>query len=359
MHKVLSLSGLAPAAAIVRSGEQVHCVADRAHVLKYDVEGDENDGSSMAGIQRAVVSLDAAQHRDHECTTLQSGLNPSGDKELCYGKNQNSDCSGAEAKMIPLESGAVECQDCYVSVKADAFYNLNYSMTQLHSAQIGLRNIHATASVSLHKSLSGDKTAFKGSHTFAGSERNLTIIDKLVGCPVCVKVKIEMAVPTALDYELDFHGQTDITAGAKIDAHLADRWAKFDSVAGWSYPDYNRNISVSPILDIDNSKVSADLKVGIRSSVHVNLDNIIWYHLDLNSKLPLSASVAGSIWPFNGKFCLKGDAELGIGHEADLNWNLLTFHAKNHWGPHEDYKWSKNGAVDVCKKLGVSADLVV
>lgn len=363
ISKFVAVLPVVAAAVLSRSGEDVHCVGNRAHKLKYEVAGEKNDGSSMDGIHYAVVSLDRATYLDHTCASGGVGSTPSGDKQLCYGVNQNSDCSGAKASIPITGHEGLECADCYVAVKADIFYNLNYSATHLNSVQVGMQDIHLVGSASLHQHLSDAVTPLKGSHTFAGSDQSITIIDKLVGCPVCVKVKVQVAVPTTLDYELDLSGKADITVGGKIDAHLSDRWAKYDSTSGWSYPNHTRTITADPILDIGSVQADAKLNLGLRTSLQVNIDDIVWYHLNLSPDLPLSASASGGIFPISkAKFCVKGDAKMDIGHEANLDWNLAVWHAKEHWGPAQDYEWSKSGIINFCKNVGsdtVNAPTVV
>jgi len=362
MLKLTTISFLASASALARSGEDIHCLGNRAHLLKYDVAGEENDGSSMKGIERAIISLEAARQHNDKCVGQTPvgralGETPSGDKSFCYGANQNSDCTGAKAD-IPIENGALTCKDCYVAAEADVFYKLNYSLTGLHSAQLGVQDIHVKGSASLSKLLTGSTTAFKGSHELEGNTQ-ITLIDKLVGCPICVKATIKVAFPTSLDYELDLSGQADITVGGKIDAHLADRWAKYTQGAGWTYPTYSRNVTASPIFDIGSVQAKAGLKLDLKTSLQVELDDIMWFHLNLTPKLPLTADVEGSLWPITkGKFCLKGDAELAIEHEADLNWDLKVWHEKKHWGPTTDYDWKKSGIIDVCKSIG-SEEVIV
>merc|ERR1711862_530091 len=136
---------------------------------------------------------------------------------------------------------------------------------------------------------------------------------------------------------------------------LADRWAKYDAESGWSHPEPTRTISAAPIFDIGSAQATAKLSLGLRTSVQVDLDSITWFHLNLAPKLPLTATAKGG-WLTSKKFCLEGDAELDIAHEADLNWNLIVWQAKDHWGPKEDYKWSKSGIINVCKTIGDSTN---
>eukprot|EP00929_Paragymnodinium_shiwhaense_P112770 TRINITY_DN81037_c0_g1_i1.p1 TRINITY_DN81037_c0_g1~~TRINITY_DN81037_c0_g1_i1.p1 ORF type:complete len:374 (+),score=75.09 TRINITY_DN81037_c0_g1_i1:85-1206(+) len=346
--------------ALSQTGERMHCVGNRAHVLKYAVEGDESDGSSMAGIRSAVISMDAAPHHDVHCLPASLNLSrstPAGDKEFCYGWNQDSTCAAAK-EAIPLQTGGLplDCKDCFVSAHADVYYKLNYSWDHLTSVEVGVKDLHLRGSVALHSHLDGSTTLAKGTKVLSDNSTSYTVIDELVGCPVCVKAKIQLAVPTTLDYEVDLKAQADITAGAELDIHLGDRWVKWDDVVGWTRAVPSREVSAKPLFNIGKVHAEADASVELKTALQINVDDIIWYHVDLTPSLKLKATSDGALWPFHGQqFCLKGDADLKIGHEADLHWNLLTFHENKHWGPVQDYDWSRPGAIHMCKKVGNSS----
>merc|ERR1719281_1164218 len=101
-------------------------------------------------------------------------------------------------------------------------------MTHLHSVEVGLQDMHVRGAVSVYKHLQGSKTALKGTKVLSTNASQWTVIDKLVGCPVCIKVKIVVAAPTSVDYEIDLKGQSDITAGAELDVNLGQRSVKWD-----------------------------------------------------------------------------------------------------------------------------------
>jgi len=354
--KVFLLAIVVSATGLKQSGEEVHCIEKRPHLLRYDVEGEPNDGSSLKGIKNAIVSMEPSPNHAAECDARLRGT-PAGDKTFCYGVNQDSTCSSAKAD-IPLENGKLDCKDCFVAATADLFYKLNYSWNHLNSVEVGLKDMHLRGSVALHSHLEGAVTPFKGSKVLVDNSTRTTIIDKLVGCPVCVKAKITVAVPTSLNYELDVKAQADITAGAELDIDLGDRSIKWDHEAGWTWPEHQRTITVKPILDFGNIQADADVKLGLDTSLQVDLDDIIWYHLNLKPTLPLTCTAKGSLWPIHkAQFCVNGDAALTIGHEADLHWNLLTFKEYHHWGPEQDYSWSRNGIVDQCKDVGAGLEV--
>merc|ERR1712216_884428 len=87
----------------------------------------------------------------------------------------------------------------------------------------GVQDIHVKGSASLNKLVSASTTAFKGTHELK-SNTQITLIDKLVGCPVCVKATIKVAFPTSIDYELDLSGEADVA----LDVNLGSNIVKYD-----------------------------------------------------------------------------------------------------------------------------------
>uniref|UniRef100_A0A7S2BUE6 Uncharacterized protein n=1 Tax=Alexandrium andersonii TaxID=327968 RepID=A0A7S2BUE6_9DINO len=332
-------------------GEEVHCVRDRAHLVRFDVAGEPNDGSSMKGIERALISVEPSPAHTEHCQG-KLGFEPAGDKQFCYGVNEDSTCDGAQ-KVLPIKDG-FECKNCYVSAKADAFYKLNYSLTELNSVTVGLKGIQLRAAAGVHRELSGSGTLTEGSYTFPGSDKTITLMDRLVGCPVCVRVTIKVGAPTSLEYSLKWNGQGEADAGATLDLDLGDNYVHYDSKAGWHHQALTPTHKVEPMLEV-KANAEADLKLTLKTSLQVNVDNIVWYHLNMDPSLPLKLTIDGGFGPFkSAKVCLDGDALLNMEQEANLDWNLLKWHAKDHWGPSKLYSWEKRGIVHACK--GVQAE---
>lgn len=262
------------------SGEEVHCIGSRAHVLRYDVVGQPNDGTSMEGIEKAALTLQPSP--DHAASCLASKVGdhtPSGDKSFCYGVNQDGTCTSAKTDL-PLKDGMLDCKDCFVGATADVYYALNYSMTHLHSVEVGLKDMHVRGSVALHTHPSVSKT-ITGSKVLSTNASHVTLIDKLVGCPVCIKAKITVAAPTTVNWEVDLKGEADITAGAMLDINLGERSIKWDDKQGWTYPKSILTTSVTPNLEISDVRAESDLKLGVDTSLQVNIDDIVWYHVDM------------------------------------------------------------------------------
>merc|ERR1719168_13439 len=138
-----------------------------------------------------------------------------------------------------------------------------------------------------------------------------------------------------------------------VDIDLGDRSIKWDHVDGWTHSKPQMTVSVKPILDIGTHQTEADIKLALDTSLQVNVDDIIWYHLDFKPSFPMTCKEKGSLLPpFKAQFCVKGDGALTISHEADLHWKLLTFKELHHWGPYQDFSWSESGIINACKDVG-------
>lgn len=358
--------GLVAAALLVQAdsaaqkGDQVHCIDDRAHLLNYDIEGEENDGSSLKGVSKAIISMvpskEHAQHCANVGSTAKDPITPSGDKDFCYGANQGSDCQSAKS-ALPLKAG-FECKDCYLSAHADAFYKLNYTLTHLNSVEVGLKDIHLRASASLHKALSGSKDLANGNVALPGSDNDITIINTLVGCPVCVKVDIKVKFPTSLDYDFNVDGNADLQAGAALDLNLGDNIIKYDGAAknasgnGWSHQVNQPTVKVTPVVKAD-AHATGNAKLDIKTSFQVNVDNIVWYHLNMVPALTTTVTFHEKDLFHDNQVCVNGDAAFDMTQEANLDWKLLAWHVHDHWGPSNLYNWQKSGVISGCKSFNL------
>jgi len=335
---------------VSHKGSEVHCISNRAHLLHYDVEGEANDGSSLKDMRHAIVSLKPSRHLSDLCSNLKGDDTPGGDKKFCYGANQDASCTKAKSD-IPIKDG-FDCKDCFLSADADATYKLNYTMTRLNSVEVGLKDVNLRASVGIYKGAAGSDTAASGTIPFPDSDKTITLIDKVVGCPVCVRVSIKVAFPTSLDYSLTVSGDAELEAGAVMDINLGSNIVKYDGVGGtgWSHEVDQATVSVTPIISA-SAKATGDLKLDVKTSMQVNVDDIMWYHLNMVPAIDTKVNFEGEDRLHKDRVCLNGDAALDMAQEADLDWDLKVWHAKEHWGPKNLYTWSKAGVVSGCKDI--------
>lgn len=344
---------LATATPVAQRGEKVHCVSDRAHLLRYDIVGEENNGSSLNGIERAVVSLEPSPAHDDRCgNSTRLSFNPSGDKQYCFGANQDASCKQAKADL-PINE-YFNCRDCFVSVSADTWYYLNYSALGMGSLRVGLNNTHVHAAASLHKALHGQGKPVSGTIPVIGNE-NFTVIDTLIGCPVCLKLTITVSAPTSIDYSLKTSAEADdLQAGVALDIDLGDNFVTYDSAAGWGHVTHRPSVKATPLLAASGN-AEADFNFGLETKLQVNVDDFFWYRLTMNPTIPGKLGLSGGFWPvIKGDLCLDGTAKFSMVQEADLNWHLLLWKAVDHWGPANLWSWElpSNEAVHLCKHFG-------
>lgn len=173
-------------------------------------------------------------------------------------------------------------------------------------------------------------------------------------------MNIKVAAPTKLDYSLTITGDADIEAGASLDVDLGNNIVHYDSDGGWTHDTHDPTVSVTPLLSVE-SQASADLTFNVKTSLQVNVDNIIWYHLNMTPSMDTHLKFDGSATATaqHGQVCLDGNAAFTMEQEANLDWDLVVWHAKDHWGPNQLYSWSKPGFIHACKALDHSALLVV
>jgi hypothetical protein len=344
---------LAQAAQQSQRGERVHCVGDRAHILRFDVAGEENDGSSLHGIERAIITLEPSPAHGEFCDGRNAsvGFTPEGMKQFCYGANQDSSCTGAAA-ALPINDH-FDCKDCFAAVSADAFYMMDYSITKLNRLQVGINNSHVRASASLHTLLQGEKQVASGSIPVFGSQK-ATIIYELVGCPVCVKAKIQVGAPTSIDYDLSVSGEVDLQAGMALDVALGDNFVVYDSDAGWSHATQQPTVSATPLLTA-SANFEGDFSFGVTTQLQVEIDDIFWYHLTLNPSIPGTLKFNGDATVPNGDLCLDATAKFTMTQEADLDWDLKVWQAKDHWGPSQLWSWAIPTPLHSCKHFGAAS----
>lgn len=182
-----------------------------------------------------------------------------------------------------------------------------------------------------------------------GTDKKYTLLDKLVGCPVCIKVTIVIAIPTSLDYNLNVEGEAEVEAGALLDISLGNNVVAWDHEKGWQHETHDPQVKVTPVIDV-SAKATAKLDLDVKTSLQVDVDKIIWYHLNMNPALPTTVKFQGGIWPIgHDQMCINGDASFSMTQEANLDDKM--FKIQKHWGPENLYTWSKPGIIHGCKDL--------
>jgi len=348
---------LVPAAAISQHGHEVQCIGGRAHLLHYDVAGPATDSElHLSSLEHAVLLLEPAPQHDTSCGLALGAAadGREGDKRLCVGANQDTSCSGAKSSL-PLKGG-LTCEGCFVGATADLYYKLNYTALNLNSVEIGLRDMHLRSRASVDFDKMPAQTPVSGSKVLENA--TVTVIDRLVGCPVCIRVKITVNVPASLDYNVHLDGSVHATAGGELDIHLGDQGMMWEKETGWQQVRTQNSVTANPILS-DDAHGQATAGLTFESGVVLTLDDIASFTISLKSSAELTATAKGS-WTHKrpeGQVCLEGDADLAVTHEADLHWE--KFKEFHHWGPKSDFSWSKKNGFHKCIGAPSLSDVLV
>jgi len=237
------------------------------------------------------------------------------------------------------------------------FYALNYSIPRVHSVEVGLHDTHLLGDVQVvtHPSTTKTWTGRK----ILKDHQTYTLIDKKIGCPLCVHVKVTAAFPTELDYTISSKDDVEMTSVVHMDVNLGDNFISWDHVKGWKKVSTAKSVSITPSV---GATVGAESDVGLhlKSSMQLAIDKMMWYHLDMKPSFPLSVFARKKIHSEQSEICVGGKPEVSVGHEADLHVTLFgKSHEVHHWGPKEDYHYSNS--IHKCKDLvgGSESTLVI
>mmetsp|Transcript_22710 Transcript_22710/g.40563 ORF Transcript_22710/g.40563 Transcript_22710/m.40563 type:complete len:355 (-) Transcript_22710:24-1088(-) len=353
MTRFLFLLGAASVAqAKLQKGVDIHCVGIRAHALHYEVEGEETNGDSLAEVRSAQINMEPLPSRDDHCLALSKSENRS--QEVCYGVNQDASCAAAKAD-VPLESG-VDCKNCFLGAEAGLFYSLNYTMLEVNAVAVGFRGMTLKGALELHTSPSASKVAMKGSKVLRDNQAT-RVVHTLVGCPVCVRVSVSVAMPTTLDYSLALNDAADLTVGAEMEVEIGDMSMTWEKKHGWKKSvETKPTMTMSPVLS-GNVDVRAQLGLQMSSSLQVDIDKLLWYHVDMAPSFPTRFELKDSS-STSPTLCSDSHAEFSLSHEADLHVSMFNkTHEFKHWGPVKDF--SKGKRLHKCVDVPTDEGLVI
>jgi len=294
-----------------KSGTETVCIGPRAHEVVYDF-----DGETLEEIENATVSLQPAPELNEFCAVA-----PHGDKAICVGANVDASCTKA-AKDEPLNS-VLDCESCFLGATTDLFYTLEVGFFKLKQASVGLRDTHLRGAVEVQGKEAMSRQLLNGTMTLLSADRTAKISFKVAGV---IPVDITVGLPTSLSYNLEVHESAQFTAGAAFDLDFGDhsvQWTK----DGFSTQNTPMSHKVTPELALEN-KATAFLGLGLSSSLRVDVDKVLSYHVDVAPTLPVTVSEQDE------QVCLDAGAEITVSHEADVHFSLFgKDHDLYHYGP--------------------------
>lgn len=331
------------------SGEETHCIGPRSHAAAYNF-----DGLTLEGARNAFVSIRRTPESDHLCKQMLE-VNPQGDKAFCIGANVDPTCTKA-AKDEPLNTN-FDCKNCFAGATTDLFYSINISDRRLQFVKVGLQNTHLRGAVEMHGAASGSVTPLNGSLQLVSSHPAKISFKVAKLFPVDITV----GMPTVLDYSLTVDGSIDASVGADLDIDLGDHYVQWTKENGFGVINTTASVKVTPVLDV-NAQAKADFQSSLQVGAQIDVDKVLWYHLNLGSKLSTDVDTKEkSIFhPFQKpQVCTVVGAAISAAHEADLHFTLL---GKNreiaHFGPKDLYQYHNSGIINKCVNIP-SSTLVI
>lgn len=325
------------------SGTETQCFGSRAHTVTYDMDGDSLDTMQNAKIE--VVPADPAMN--FYC------MGPSGDRDFCAGGNTD-DCKTSR-ENLPIND-VFNCQNCFAGVSTDLYYSVEIKWLKLHRVEVGLKDTHVRGALEVH----GQKDVATGPLATGSisllDQSHAAKVSFMVGGVFPVKIGISM--PTALEYSLGLHGSLDAVLGADLDISLGDHFISWEKATGFEVHNTSMSANVSPILALNSGTAAADVELKLRSAIQVDMDDVMWYHLNVVPSIPTALSFEKNAGE-NDKVCVRGDVDVPLSHEAKVHFKLFgTDHDIYHYGPVELLHFRKEEAINKCIDVPI-ADVVV
>lgn len=319
------------------SGTEVKCIGPRAHTVTYDIQG----GDTFEEVTDANISIEPEPGMNGAC----SGANGRhvGDKAFCFGANTDENCEH-EQGTIPIDD-VFECKSCFGGVTTDLYYTLETSFLSLKKVEVGLKNTFIRAGLEVRAHKDGSANLKTGSVSLLDSSRASELKFHVAGI---VPVSIKLAFPTQLEYSLGLEGHLDATVGADLDIDLGDHFIKWESGTGFDHNNTNTGVNFSPVFRLDTGAAGADIGLTLRSSIQVDIEEVISYHVNLAPAIPSTLTFTENLGS-NSQICLAGDVDMPVSHEADVHFTLLGHdHTIYHFGPHDLLHFRKEQAINKC-----------
>jgi hypothetical protein len=344
-----TLRGIVAAAALPlvisqNQGSQGECIGARYHQVDYDYS-DETDENGVPTSYRIAV-----QPKPEESSNCPPVNGIPTDKAVCVGMNTN-DCQSA-AQVVKIND-FLDCEDCFVGLTTDIFYNLTVERLSLKSVKVGIRDSHLRGKAALHFSKEGSQTAAKGTVPLVDNEVKANI--NFAAGPIPVNIKF--SIPTEVDYEVDLAESVDLHFGAAVDVNLGDHYLEWNSEDGFGPTNTDVGVTWTPTIVADG-EVTADLPITLKSKLEVDFEHVLGWNLQLTPSLPLHASLE-THWFSSPSVCLSGEADFLVSQDADVHFDYAGFdHTFATFGPSQIYHHHWSSVFNKCVSPGLE-DVVV
>jgi len=324
------------------SGTETQCFGPRAHTVTYDLDGD-----SLDNLQNAKIEIVPEPAMNGYC------MGPSGDRDFCVGGNTDDCITSRENLAI---DDVFNCENCFAGVSTDLYYTVEIKWLKLHRVEVGLRDTHLRAALEVHGNKDVATGPLKtGSISLLDGQKAAKVNFLVAGF---FPISLSMSMPTTLEYSLGLHGSLDAVAGADLDIDLGDHFISWEKATGFEVHNSSMSVNLSPVLTLNSGAAAADVELKVRSGIQVEMNKVMWYHLDLVPSIPTALSFEKTTGQ-SDQVCIRGDVDVPLSHEADIHFSLFgTDHDIYHYGPVDLLHFRKEQAISKCIDVPI-AEVVV
>jgi len=328
------------------TGDELKCFGPRAHRITYDVTG----GPTREEVTDADILIQRTPAADGLCVQSNTDtlLPPmSDDKSFCFGANTDVNCQ-ASAGVVQIDDN-FECSNCFIGVTTDLYYHLKLLKKQV---QLGITNTKIVGSLEMHAH--GDSATQLTTGTISLPDKE-TKINFMAGA---VPVNITISLPTSINYDVGLKGQLDAVAGANVNIDFGEHYVTYDSKNGLVGTHTNATFDFSPVLTADSGDSGANMGLGLASQLKVDVDGVVWYHMNVAANLPQKLTYAVNVGS-DDEVCLNADVDIPVTHEAAVHKTVFGHDVVvKHFGPVELVHISKDGAINKCVDIPLAAVVV-
>jgi len=255
------------------------------------------------------------------------------------------------ASSLPINDN-FECSNCFAGVTTDLYYKFETKLLKLERVELGVQNTKISGALEVHAH--GDSATELTNGTISLPAKP-AYINFMAGS---IPVNLTISLPTQLDYSLGLKGQLDAVTGASVDVDFGDHFLSWTKDEGYVFHNTNSSVNLSPSLSVNTGDSGADIGLGLSTSLMVNVDKVLWYHINADASFPSKITFDENIGA-TSQACLKGDVDFPVSHEAEIYKTVFGHDVSlKHFGPVELLHLHQDEALKECVDVPIAAVVV-
>jgi hypothetical protein len=321
--------------ALAEEGQKTVCLGPRAHLLTYKIEG---EGNTLETADAADIEITRSADNDERCAG-----NDDDDALFCFGANTDETCSHAGEPLIFTDN--FECTNCWAGITADLYYKISTTLGVPTRAEVGVRNtkILGALEVRAHGDAATELTS--GSVDLFAPEVHVNF---MAGS---IPLNFTFSLPTRIDYNLGLKGELDALGGADLDVDFGDHGVAV-SPKGFQWINTPFTTDLEPVFTVDTGDSGADMGLALAGSIHVEANDMVWYHVDFSAGLPSKIVLENDSTGLPAQLCFEGDVDVPVNQEAEVYKTVLGKKVTlYHYGPAEITHIHQDEALKKCTDL--------